>query len=166
MTLPGTSLTVVNETEIRGHAMQALIEKYSAVKTLYGFRPIGAEPAMTFPVIMVQPKKAAATMRGTAKYDLFWTFGLYWFVRESRVESANQVATQIGETLIKLFSNNALGVPGDSPANTFKSYSGYWLDSEIQDVAWSVPYVNPDVRGTNFEQAGRMLIQIYDLILK
>lgn len=164
-----SSLTVKNEVDVRGHAILELIKQYITFPSaFYGFKSIGANPGMQFPVLFVEPKSQIPDMATTAKYRIKLTYAIYWFVRENAAEDAVAISSFIGEALIKLFSNNALSdlQSANPPSNKFKQYSTFWLDSEMQEIRWSVNYLDPDVHGARYERAGRMMFQIEDIILK
>lgn len=168
-TIP-TTLTVRNETTIRGKALAALIGKYlSFSKVHYGFHSIGASEKLAFPAIFIEPKALKEEMITTAKFKFFITYGIYWYVRDSLPEDVVTLSTFIGEALFKLFSNNALGdlQSANPPTNNFKNYSGFWLDSDFSDIRWSTNYLDPDgSKGVRYERAGRMMFQIMDVVLK
>lgn len=137
----------------------------------YGFRSIGTEEErIKFPVIFVQPKSQQAVMIGTAKWDIRITYALYWYVRDNKAQDVTTQATDIGEALIKLFSNNAQSAA--SPTNQYIQYANpgggyYWLLAEIKGVDWTVPYLNPQPQPSQkYECSGRMMIEIMDRILK
>src|ERR1051326_4113436 len=141
-----TSLTVINETDVRGRALLSLITQYINIKGYYGFRSEGANPTLIFPCLFVEPRSQTPRMVTTAKYQISIVYAIYWYARESTAEDMISVSSFVGEALIKLFSNNALGdlQSANPPSNRFKQYSGYWLDSEMSEIRWSVNYLDPD----------------------
>lgn len=173
MQLINTSLTVINEADVRGQALLALIRQYiTFADGYYGFKPIGSS-TIKFPVVFVEPKGQRAIMTGTAKFDLYWTFGIYWYVRDAKSQDCVTLCTFIGEALIKLFSNNALGDIGSvPPSNKFFNYANpsgglYWLKNEIKAIDYSVNYLDPEpAPNLRYERSGRMMVELYDLILK
>lgn len=167
----GTTLTVINETDIRGQAMLALIKQYISFSSAwYGFKSIGSNPDIAFPVLFVEPKSQVPELVSTVKYHMRWAFAIYWYVRESRAEDAVTNASLIGEQLKKLFSNNALGdINSGTPTKRFRQYANpsggmYWLDSEMKGIQWSTNYLDADPQGMKYERAGRMMLDIMDII--
>ena len=151
--------------------MLALITQYiSFPSSYYGFRSIGSNPELTFPVLFVEPKSQIPELVSTVKYRMKWMFGIYWYVRESRSQDAVTNASLIGEQLKKLFSNNALGdINSGTPTKRFRQYANpsggmYWLDSEMKEIRWSTNYLDADPQGMRYERAGRMMIEIMDII--
>lgn len=170
-----TTLNVVNETDVRGQALRDLIRTYITLPTTdYGFRSIGANPGLVFPALFVEPKNQRPELEMTVKYTLRWTYGIYWYVRENTPKDAVARASFIGEALVKLLSNNALGdLNSGTPTKRFRQYpnpaGGYfWLDSEMSEIRWSTNYLNPDPQShaARYERAGRLMFQIEDIIQK
>jgi hypothetical protein len=168
-----SGLTVVNETDIRGQALLALIEQHLNVEGYYGFRTIGASD-IVFPCVMIDPINQKATMKRLGKYDLAITYNIYFYLQDSNPDAIVTQATFIGEALIKLLSNNALGdlQSANPPTNKFKQYpnpSGgyYWLNSEMSDLKWSTSYLNatPDNQQA-YMRAGLMTFTIEDIVIK
>lgn len=168
-----TGLTVVSEIDVRGRALLALIlANISFTGSYYGFRPTGADATIRYPAIFVEPKSEIARMTGTAKFELKFLYGIYWYVRGNSPEDVVSLSSWIGEALIKLFSNNALGDLGiaNPPSNKYRNYANtgggyYWLDSEMIDVRFATAYLEGDA-GAKYERMGRMMFQAMDLILK
>ncbi len=165
-----TSLTVINETDVRGRALLELIKsKITFPTALYGFRPEGDSPSGTpYPALYVEPKSQIPAMVTTAKYDLKFVYGIYWYVRGNSQEDVVTQASWIGEALIKLFSNNALNDIGvaNPPTNKYKAYSPFWLVSEMLEMRFSVTFLDARTGGDKYERVGRLMFQIEDVILK
>lgn len=168
-----SNLTVVNETDIRGQALVALIAAHLNVQTYYGFRSLGTIDAV-FPCAMVEPVSQKAEMKRLGKYDIHIVYNIYFYLQESSPEAIVTQATFIAEALIKLLSNNALGdlQSANPPSNKFKQYPNpaggyYWLNSEMSDVKWSTSFINatPDNQQT-YMRAGLVTFTIEDVVIK
>lgn len=171
-TIP-TSLTVVNETDVRGQALLALILQYATIQGYYGFRSFGANTgpsgsSVSFPCVMIDPVKQDLKMARLGKYILKITYMIYFFCQESSPDAIVTQATGIAEIFAKLFSNNALG----DGTPRFKQYPNpgggyYWLNSEMSVIDWSTSFLNstPDNLQT-YMRAGRVQFEIEDVILK
>ena len=175
LTIP-TSLTVINETDVRGKALLALIMANVSVAGFYGFRSIGVQNPMSlvsFPCVMVDPAWQTAVMERLGKYTIKIGYNLYFYLQDSDPDSIVTQATDIGEALIKLFSNDALGDLGSpGQTNKFKTYpnpaGGYfWLNSDMGKLTWSTSYLNatPDNQQT-YMRAGLLPFEIQDVVLK
>ena len=171
-----TTLSVTNETAIRGQAMLDLITQYiTFADSFFGFHPLGSNPQIRFPVLFVEPKSQYADMDSTtAKFWIKITYAIYWYVRDEKADDCAKLSSFIAEALIKLFSNNALGDIGTAnpPSNKFRNYANpggglYWLEAVIKSIDWSVNYLDPEVSpALRYERSGRMLVEIKDVILK
>jgi len=159
------TITVTNDVDVKGEAIAALIKTYYKGFVKYGFRSIGTHPENSYPCFFVQPKKDDPKMAATGKFEDWYTYGIYWYVRENLHEDCNQSCTYLGAFMKKLFSNNALGDLQTTNSHQFMAYSPYWIDSEMGSIDFSVPYVNPDGRGNKLEQAGRMILRVQDVQL-
>lgn len=166
------SIAYINETDVRGQALLALIVQYAKsfgfLKGYYGFRPIGANPGLTFPCVMIDPVSQKPWMATLGKFRLQITYNIYWYCQDSSPDAIVSQATAIAEYLIKLLSNNALG---DGSTN-FKQYVNpaggfYWLDSDMSQITWSTSFQNatPDSLKT-YMRAGMMTFTITDQKLK
>ena len=168
-----TSLTVINETDVRGEAMLALIKNYITFpNAFYGFKSIGVhKDELRFPVLFVEPKSMKAAMESMGKFKMKWTYAIYWYVRDNKAQDVISQSTFIAQALVKLFSNDALGDLQTTGTKKFKQYpnpSGgyYWLDSEMTAIDWSVNYLDPEVAPRlRYERAGRMMVDIMDIII-
>jgi hypothetical protein len=169
-----SALTVVNEADIRGQALLALMTANLNVQGYYGFRSLGAASHLVFPCIMVDPISERAVMARLGKYDIDITYNIYFYLQESSPDAIVTQATFIGETLIKLFSNNALGDLQNTnpPSNKYKQYPNpgggyYWLNSEMSDLKWSTSFLNatPDNQET-YMRAGLMTFVVKDTVIK
>lgn len=164
-----TSLAVINETDVRGEALLALIRKYiTFAGSYYGFRSLGANPDIRFPALFVEPKAQSVQMNTTGKYVIRITYAIYWYVIDNKAEDVVRYSSFIGEALIKLFSNNALGDLSTAFTNQFATYSGFWLYAEPKEISWSVNYLeaDPSSNAARYMRSGRMLLEIMDEILK
>jgi len=169
-----SALTIVNETDVRGKALLALIVQYiSFANGFYGFKSLGTNLDIQFPVVFVEPRSQDIRMLGTAKFHIKITYAIYWYVRDNDPTDIVTLSTFIGEALTKLFSNNALGdlQSANPPSNKFKQYANpsggyYWLDNDMSEMRWTVNYLDPTASGVRYERAGRMMLQIEDVILK
>ena len=164
-----TQLTVVNETDIRGQALVALIKSKLNIQGYYGFRSLGAAtPPLTFPCFMVEPKGQRPTMDRLGKYRKQWDYIIYLYVTENSPEAIIGLCGFVGEALVKLLSNNALGDLNGANSSKFKQYpnpSGgyYWLTSEMSSLEWSANYINatPDIK---YMRAGVLRFMIEDVV--
>lgn len=140
-----TNLTgVINEMDVRGEAMRDLIKKYLNVTTYYPFTPIGDKPEIRYPCVFVQPIGQLPDLATTGKYKLTLTYAIFWYVLDNKAEDATQLGTYIMESLIKLFSNNALN-DLDTPTSlkNFRAYEPFWTDSN-----WAAKLrVRPPLKG-------------------
>lgn len=168
-----SSLTVKNETDIRGQALLALILQYITIQGYYGFRSLGSSD-IAFPCIMIDPIMQKAEMKRLGKYDITITYNVYFYLQESSPDAIVSQATFIGEALIKLFSNDALGdlQSANPPSNKFKQYPNpnggyYWLNSEMSELKWSTSYINatPDNQQT-YMRAGLLTLTVMDTVIK
>ncbi len=175
MNAVSSSLTYVNETDIRGRALLDLILQYAStdgaynLSGYYGFRPMGAaEPNVVFPCVMIDPQSTDAKMDRLGKYRLTIAYNIYFYCIESSPEAVVSLADSIGEYLMKLFSNNALA-DGTPKFKQYPNGSGgyYWLDSEMTPVTWSTTFTNAEPSNQqNYMRAGIMKFTITDIILK
>ncbi len=127
-----TRLTsVVNETDVRGEAMRALIKQYLNIDVYYPFQPIGDNPKARFPAVYVQPLNQMPDLATTGKYHLRLAYAIFWYVFDNNAQDATILSTDIMENLIKLFSNNALNDLALSapPSHNFRAYEPFWTDS-------------------------------------
>jgi hypothetical protein len=168
-TIP-TTLTVVNETKIRGEALRDLIKTHLGIQGYYGFRSIGAaDPPITFPCFMVEPKAQRPSMDRLGKYRKYWDYIIYVYVTENNPDAIISLCSFVGEALVKLLSNNALGDLGSGNSNKFKTYANpnggyYWLDSEMTSLEWSANYLNA-VPNIKYMRAGVMRFTIQDVVI-
>lgn len=164
-----TDLVVVNETDVRGEALLALIKQHiTFAGAYYGFKSLGANPEIRFPALFVEPKSQIISQNTTGKYIIRITYAIYWYVIDNKAEDVVRYSSFIGEALIKLFSNNALGDLSTAFTNKFATYSGYWLYAEPKEINWSVNYLeaDPTSNASRYMRSGRMLLEIMDEILK
>lgn len=122
---------VINETTVRGEAMQALIKRYLNLDVYYPFVPIGDKPEVRYPCVFVQPLNQMPDLATTGKYHLTLAYAIFWYVVDNKAQDATALSTSIMENLIKLFSNNALNDLGSvtPPSHHFRAYEPYWTDS-------------------------------------
>jgi hypothetical protein len=161
-------LTITNEFDVRGKAIRDLIASYipGIAGRYYGFRNLG-DTDVNFPAIMVEPYLQDAKMVSLGKFDLRLTYNLFFFVKDNDPEQVVTLATSLAESLIKLFSNNALGDLSTNFTNQFKAYSGYWLDSEMSTVEISRSYVSATPNDqVGYMRAGLMRLTIQDVVIK
>ena len=102
-------LAVVNETDVRGKAMAALIQKYLKIKTYYPFRPVGDDDSLEYPCIFVDPRSQDPTMVALQKFDLTLDYTIRWYCFDNNPTDVAELCSSIGENLVQLFSNDALG---------------------------------------------------------
>lgn len=122
---------VINETAVRGEAMRALIKRYLNIDTYYPFTPVGDNPQVRFPCILIQPLTQMPDLATTGKYHLQLSYAIFWYVLDNKASDAVQLSSDIMENLIKLFSNNALNdlSTANPPTHNFRAYEPYWTDS-------------------------------------
>jgi hypothetical protein len=160
--------TVINEFDIRGLAIRDLIKTYvpGVSGVYYGFRPLGSND-LDYPCIHIEPLMQSPKMVTTGKFHIKWEFGLFFFVRDNDPEQVVTLATSLAESLVKLFSNNALGDLSTSFSNKFKAYSGYWINSEMLNVEVSRSFVNATPDNQNrYMRAGLLRLEVEDVLLK
>lgn len=166
-----TTLTVVNDVDVRGQAMVALIKQYIGIQGYYGFRSIGAsEPSITLPCFMVDPKGERDKMVKLGKYRKQWDYSIYFYVSESSPDAIVTLASFVGEALVKLFSNNALGDLNGANTAKFKQYPNpgggyYWLNSEMTTLDWSSTFLSGAQQGQKYMRAGIMRLTIEDDVI-
>jgi hypothetical protein len=169
-----SKLTVVNETAVRGAAIVSLIQSYiqGIIEVVYGFVPLTGGVGRGFPCLFVDPKSQNARMITTGKYQINIVYDLYFYVIENKPGDALDSLTSISETLIKLFSNNALGDLNTTFSKQFKTYANpsggmYWLDSEMRALTMSDLFINaiPN-RNEKYMRNGMMEFEIMDVIQK
>ena len=167
-----TTLTVVNDTDVRGKAMRDLICQYITFpqKGNYGFRAEGPNPWIQYPSLFVEPKGLPKIEQvSLGHYDIKWTYAIYWYCRDNEAEQVVSQSAFIGQALIKLFSFNALDDLGAASTRQYQQYpnpSGgyYWLDSDMLSVDFGTIFLDPKASGMRFERAARMMFQIHDVI--
>jgi hypothetical protein len=171
-----TGLNTINETAARGKALVDLIALYIPWlrKVYYGHRPIGAED-IQFPCAMVEPTKALAEMYTTGKFDVKWTFQIYFYILQEDRDALIVQQSAVMEALIKLFSNNALDDMGETTdpdaiqprnSNRFKTYPGYWLNSEMRDMNFSSTFAWSRNDRPKWARAGLMVLELQDRVTK
>lgn len=170
VTIP-TTLTVVNETDVRGQALVALIKKYLTIQGYYGFRSLGVNAdQLAFPCFMVEPKGQRPAMDRLGKYRKYWDYAIYLYVAENNQEAVTSLCSFVGEALVKLLSNNALGDLNGASTQKFKTYPNpitggyYWLDSEMHTLEWSANYLNANT-SIRYMRAGVMRFTIVDIVI-
>ena len=165
--VPSSSMTVVNETDLRGQAILALIKQYvpGFTGTYYGFRPFGADD-LSFPCVMVDVVNQKPKMVSTGKYHLKFTYDIWFFVIDSSPEDVVTLTTSGMEALIKLFSNNALGDLGTANSRQFKLYPGFWIDSEMLDAQISRSLLSPLPNKGKYMRAGWLRFEVQDVVIK
>lgn len=158
-----TTLNVTNETGVRAQALADLVKQYvGEIKAAYmGHRPIGKDD-LTFPCVMVDVVNAKAVMVTTGKYTCHWTVKLYYYIVSSNRDDLLVKQTEVMEALIKLFSNNALS----DGTNRFKTYPGYWLDSEMLSMEYSGTFAWEKPDRADFARAGLLTLELMDVIVK
>lgn len=162
-----TSLNVTDETGVRGQALLDLIlDKIAFLKKgYYGHRSIGADD-IQFPCVMVEPVNTVAQMYTTAKFDLRWTFHIYFYILEDNPDDLAIKQNEVMEALIKLFSNNALDDIGSGNTNKYKANPPFWLSSEMRDMQYSSTFTWARNDRPKWARAGRMVLEIWDRLLK
>ena len=163
-----TTLTVTNYIDDKGRAILALIQNYMKFQSFfYGFKPQGDNPDIIYPALFVEPKSEDPIIGSIGKFDVKILYAIYWYVRSNSVDEAVSLTGWIGSALKKLFSNNALGVIGSEnpPQYRFKAYSGYWLNSQMLGIRYATTYLNAAAAGVKYERAGRLMLEVQDVIL-
>lgn len=169
-----SKLSVINETKVRGNAIVDLVDTYvdGIVETVYGFQPLTGAVTRSFPCLFVDPKSQNARMAMTGKYQINLVYDLYFYVVENKPQDVLDMITSLSETLIKLFSNNALDDLSTTFSKKFKTYANpnggmYWLDSEMRALTWSDLFINA-IPGKNekYMRTGMMEFEIMDVIQK
>lgn len=166
-TIAVSGITVVNEFDVRGRAILALLGQYipGFLGRYFGFKPLG-DNDIQFPAIFVEPSDQIVSMIGTAKTEIKLTYDLYFYVVENNSEELATLISSCAESLIKLFSNNALSDIGSGNTNKFKAYAGFWTNSEMSGVQVSKAFQNPNQDGPSLMRAGRMRLEIEDFVIK
>lgn len=170
VTIPTHLTSVVDDTSTAMYALRDLINQYISFPGQYiGVRSLGAEN-IVFPCFMVEPMQKISKMDRLGKYRIHMTFVIYFYVVESNPEAIIQLCNSVGETMEKLFSNNALNDLNGANTSKFKQYpnpSGgyYWLNSEMTSLRWSRTYVNA-VPNTRFMRAGVMTLDMENVVIK
>jgi hypothetical protein len=164
-----TTLTVVNETDLRGQAILNLIKTYISGLSgrYYGFRSLGSND-LSFPAVMVEPDSQNPAMLTTGKYHLKFNFSIFWFVYDNSPENVITLCTSVEEAMIKLFSNDALGdlQTANPPTNRFKQYPGFWLTSEMTSVEISRTILNAYPNRARYMRAGILHLMVEDVVIK
>lgn len=167
-TIQVSGITVTNETRVRGIALRDLIHLYipGFAGCYWGFRSMG-DNDLDYPCICVEPAMVDAKMVTLGKFEIWWTFNLFIFVRDNDPEGVTNLLASAVESLIKLFSNNALGDLSTTFTNKFKAYSPYWIDSEMSSAEYSRMYVNstPDSQ-VAYLRAALMRFKVQDVVVK
>lgn len=134
---------VINETNVRGQAMAALIKKYLNIDTEFGLRTIGDNPQQTYPCIFVQPSNYDPELVMLGKYQIILPFTLYWYVIDNISADIVAYAADIGHNLEKLFSNNALNDLATTGSKKFVSYEPFWTEVMKFSFKISPAFLNP-----------------------
>jgi hypothetical protein len=154
-----TSLNYVNETDLRGRALAALIKQYLNLDTDYG-QLLLTTPNLRFPHIFVDPRGGQDVILETTggKYELSITYMITWFVIDNSPQDVVSLCTSIEEALIKLLSVNALDDQATAHTQQFCVYSPYWLYSEMGKTLPTPTFPNPlSANDTeSWMRAGRM----------
>lgn len=158
-----TTLNVTNETYLRTNALIDLVtSKIGYIRQGYhGHRPIGKDD-LVFPCVMVECVDTKATMTTTGKFTVRWTVHLYYYVVSSNRDDLIRKQTDVMEALVKLLSNNALG----DGSNQYKTYPGFWLDSEMKEMSYSGTFAWEKPDKADFARAGRMVLELLDVVVK
>lgn len=170
VTIPTLLTSVVDDTTTAMYALSNLIQSYIQFAGKYvGIRSLGAENVV-FPCFMVEPMQKVTKMDRLGKYRIHITFMIYFYVVETNQEAIIQLCNSVGETMEKLFSNNALNDLNGANTSQFKQYpngSGgyYWLNSEMTSVRWSRTYINA-VPTAKFMRAGVMTLDMENVVIK
>lgn len=165
-----TRLTgVVDETGVRGQQICDLITLYIPflAKVYYGHRPIGAEdPQVQFPCAMVENMTASAKMETMGRYRCKWVFNIYFYLMGDNRDDLLVKQSEVMESLVKLFSNNALNDQGSGNTNKFKTNPGYWLTSEMTGMTYSSTWLNAREERPKYARAGMMVLELDDVVTK
>lgn len=166
-TIETSGITVVNELDVRGRAILALIAQYipGFRGRYFGFKPTG-DNDIVFPAIFVDPVDESPQLATTGKYEMKWGYDLIFFAVENNPEELATLISSCAESLVKLFSNNALTDIGSGNTGKFKAYAPFWIGSEMSGVQISKAFQNPDPNNPSLMRAGRMRLEIEDVILK
>jgi len=160
-------ITVTNHFDVKGTAIRDLIKQYipGIPGVYYGFRNLGAND-LDYPCIHIDPMNQKAEMLTLGKYHLFLEYGLFFFVRDNDPESIVTLVTSLAESLKKLFSNNALGDLSTTRTNKFKSYTGFWINSEMGLLEISRAFVNATAdTQVRYMRAGLLRLKVEDVVL-
>ena len=163
-------ITVTNEINVRGIALRDLIHTYipGFSGCYYGFRSMG-DNDLDYPCICIEPAMEDPKMVTLGKYQIYWTYNLFIFVRDNDPAGITTLIGSAVEALVKLFSNNALDDLSTDFTNKFKSYPPYWIDSEMNSIEISRMYINstPDNPNQNrYLRAALMRFTIQDVVIK
>lgn len=154
----------VDEIDKRGQAIVSLIPTYlTGVAAYYGFRAIGAAD-LNYPCVFVEPAQVEPPMISTGKTHMKFAFDLWFYVIDNNPADVVTLQTSLAWSLVKLFSNNALGDVGSGNTNQFKNYSGYWIYADTKSVQLSRTMRNPvDNSSGDYIRAGVMRLEIEDV---
>ena len=162
-----TTLNVTNEALKRTRALLDLITlNIGYIRNSYlGHRPIGTDD-IAFPCVMIDVVDSKAMMYTTGKYDVSWTVNIYFYVVESNRDDLVKKQTEVMESLIKLLSNNALDDALTTHTNQYKTYPGFWLDSEMTAIHYSGTFAWSRPDKAQWARAGLMTVELMDRVTK
>jgi hypothetical protein len=162
-----TTLNVVNEAGRRTRALLDLItSNIGFIRAGYlGHKPIGTDD-LVFPCVMIDVVDSKAHMYTTGKYDVSWTINIYFYVVESNRDDLVTKQTETMEALIKLLSNKALDDALTTHTNQYKTYPGYWLDSEMTSIHYSGTFAWTRPDKAQWARAGLMTVELMDRVTK
>ncbi len=162
-----------NEMFVRGQALKELLAlKIPFFRGCYfGHRSIGTED-IQFPCFMVEPQRIQPEMYTTAKYELRWTYNVYFYILQDNQEKLLEQQLGAAEAMVKLLSNNGesdIRTPSQPAApNTglYKAYPPFWLSSEMRDIQLSATFAWARQKMPKYCRAGLLIFEIQDNILK
>lgn len=160
---------VIDETSVRGQAMAALIHQYLGLQTYYPFRPVGDDQTIEYPCVMVDPRNQNPELANMGEYHVKLDYSLRWYVLDNNPTDCGLLCSYIGESLVKLFSNNALNdlATAAPPSHKFCDYDPFWTD--VTMMPWQQSPLFPNVingRSEKYMRVGRMQIQIETWVIK
>lgn len=169
-TIKSNLVGVVDETTVRGQAMAQLIQLYVNIPTFFGLRNLGDQPALTLPVLYVEPSPGyEPSLVMTGKYEIILKYNLYWYVADNSAEDVVSLCSSIGHNLEKLFSNNALNDLGtvSPPTHKFCEYDPFWAEVMKYSFRCLPTFNNPLPNKTaDFMRLGKGTVEIRAWIIR
>jgi hypothetical protein len=161
-----TDLTVVDFATVRSAQIISLLKTHiRAFREVYdGIRPIGLDDVQ-FPCAMIETLRQRQAMYSTGKYDIWITYGIWFYIGDSNRDRLKEIQHQMAAALTKLFSNNALGDLNTGNTSKFKSNPGFWITSEMNPIEYSqtIGFTRPDY--PKFLRAGMFTLEVQDKVI-